>query len=1668
MKKSNIRVILVLLAFVFLLTMTGCKKKYELEFITNGGENISTETVKNKTEYTLPVLSREGYIFEGWYTNSDFSGDAITSVTVTNNTKVYAKWLELCKMTLDLDGGTCSTTVVYGKEGEQISSLLKGLTPSKNGVTFGGWFINDVELKENDKLTSKDVTVKAKYKVKYTIEVYKQNQNLDGYDKEIITDYDFVGKLLIANQTYNGFTSVEKNDTVGSVELNENEANNLMRVYYDRNVFVLEFYPNYPTAEFDNSKISVEGIYGQEIDLPTIENICKGYYLLGWSTSPDGKVMYPVHFMENLVVNKDKDVEFEEVKVNAENNMTLYAVWNKGYTDMFGGSDYIFVDKEADIVYLSRGNAYFVGQYSGKNTFIFYNESDNLTGKIFDDGTFAYSNAERAEYSASLYQVGKGINEDVKVLFDEYNGITYSEKIKTWNNETFEFDTKIEFSRGSYIIDENGYFIATFNDGLHAGETLTFVFGTVKIEDSTVNAFQLRNVDEFELGELVKFVVYNGEITYYTSAYQIMLTGFGTAVYNTGTSVATYTYTYDKETRQLVLRNSSTGRLFGTYRVMTVDGKNGYMDYNESAAVTYNGENGETLELDGLYIAIYTDKDGNVAIGNYEMTASAFGGKIVTFTYNGNKYVFLTNSYTEDITLDDVTTSETINEFTKKNPEYAEYYYKDEESIYYAPLVVIDDVEPGYASIYGYTSSKTFELVLEGTYTIDEITHLYTFTTTKSYEKEVSTAIVDYAKVNSILFALDSSTTNYSINYWYSITIDGEVTTYGVEYTSDGVSLKLVAGIAVIEYDGSQVIGTYTVKDGLATISTRGGSLYLEIDEENKTFILLAYKPFNAYVAMEDGTYSQREYIYFDGKGNATYVYYVLEMVGEGEEAKEDYVMYTISGTVKALNKVIHEELYTNGIQVYEFVSDEKTFEFIQLTISQNAVILPYYGGYYGTYTSEEDGILTLDGYAFYATYTDKQGQEYTGIYTIDSENVIKILLDNTTMYFDLTNRTFTLRGKEFATYIVMYNQGTTGIYVELDGYGNAVVYKLEVDENGESVKVVIDEKAPYTQENGLFSIVYKENNTEVTLEGRLSTYTYSQVVFNTFVIENNRVVTLYLNEKDWSILKLDSIGNATKIDKNGIEEKGTYMIITDSILYYVNNDSTNANIFKYDVDNGRIIEEKFIPRGYYTEDLKSLLFSQYGFAIFNNETRYYYTMDGDDVLIYHQDSENPNANAYGFVEDNFGKFDEVKEFDGETYYANDGYAIIFTRKDETSSFYPVLVKIDEEGNEIYAAVEELIFTPSGSDTFRVSGTVRIDGVNYPCTVVRELVDDAYVMYFTIGYYRFDFTAKFTGKNAAGETDSKYEITALSYQRPFYPYSYLDMYYLLYSFLGPTYANSYTNQLGMFYIKASYDTEGKEIESYLTIDFYEGSNAFDLNGKLLSNEKVTDYIEDSGSYTVELVGTDGYTYRLYFSLQLHRSFGMYAYQISALTRVETVTDGEYTLTIERIIITDNNYAPGTIWLTELVKGEEVIETKEKYLIDGVLHYVVRTKEDDKITSTKYYKLDLVTRDSSFPEEDSKVVQPYESLKVTVLEADTYYDAEKSTYFDVVDGKVILLSIKGYNYAIKTSEYDETTKTYTITLTSGTQYKLTIDEENVATVTKVVVTEEQQSNSEEAK
>lgn len=68
---------------------------YVLTFQTNGGSEISNMSKTSGTTVGLSgyVPTRAGYDFAGWYSDAALT-DAVTSVTLTQNTTVYAKWVE--------------------------------------------------------------------------------------------------------------------------------------------------------------------------------------------------------------------------------------------------------------------------------------------------------------------------------------------------------------------------------------------------------------------------------------------------------------------------------------------------------------------------------------------------------------------------------------------------------------------------------------------------------------------------------------------------------------------------------------------------------------------------------------------------------------------------------------------------------------------------------------------------------------------------------------------------------------------------------------------------------------------------------------------------------------------------------------------------------------------------------------------------------------------------------------------------------------------------------------------------------------------------------------------------------------------------------------------------------------------------------------------------------------------------------------------------------------------------------------------------------------------------------------------------------------------------------------------------------------------------------------
>ena len=118
---------------------------YSIQYVLGSGA-VNHEA--NPTTYTMemPTISfetptRKGYIFKGWYTNSEYKKKFVEILEgSTGNKKVYAKWSkEKYTINYALDGGknNSSNPKIY----YLTTSTIKLKNPSKKGYTFKGWYL---------------------------------------------------------------------------------------------------------------------------------------------------------------------------------------------------------------------------------------------------------------------------------------------------------------------------------------------------------------------------------------------------------------------------------------------------------------------------------------------------------------------------------------------------------------------------------------------------------------------------------------------------------------------------------------------------------------------------------------------------------------------------------------------------------------------------------------------------------------------------------------------------------------------------------------------------------------------------------------------------------------------------------------------------------------------------------------------------------------------------------------------------------------------------------------------------------------------------------------------------------------------------------------------------------------------------------------------------------------------------------------------------------------------------------------------------------------------------------------------------------------------------------------------------------------------------------------
>lgn len=1629
----------------------GCKgdEKFTLAFNTDGGAAIADVSLDKGAKYDLPTPEKIGYEFDGWYLASDFSGNAVTEVTVETDMTVYAKWTKLYLVSFDLDGGNMSEGSVYLKSGENLSTALKNLEPTKADHKFGAWSIDGKELTSSYVMPENDVVLTAKYMVKYTVDVYRED--FDGNfvkEEQAVVDYAYAGTT--PSKDFSGVGFALDSSAAGSKplsKLSETASDNAFALYFKRESYSLIFRPNYPVEKEDDEDLEYTLKYGESVEVP-YNYTAEGYYLAGWSTSVTGETVdYETDYISSVLFNGDESDKGKNAEVAPEKNTVLYGVWVKGSRDMFGGDDYLFLSKTQDgVVYISRAGQFFKGSVNGSSFTFKANGNVILRGRIFSDGTFAYADNLR-QVTYINYINGQGVNNGIKLMLDEYNGLTY---IVDNDNATTE-------SAGTYTVDENGYYVATFTEGDLSGEELYIRLASATIDGVKTNVFIVRDDEEIALGKLYRAAYSSGLMSSYPEGYyHIELDGFGTASYYVNSYKYTYYYVYDKTEKILTL--SSSNSVAGTFRIIKDDIKdqNDYVFYDADYDKTFeSADKSATLTLDGAYKATYVK--GNEALTDvyYTSSDSLFsGGKIISLLKNGKvEKSFLITAKTETVFENGEQKTITTYSFEEKAKGYAEFYYRGETNTYITPLFVLNDTEVGHMSIYGYTSSGEYELLSEGRFS--ENNGLYSYTAekvadgiTKTEDGEDGTYLyyrmdgdnnetvwmrvigADIYKLKKLDFGtgkLVISSSVYDVVYYQSAEIGDKYENYVKEYVNGKSTLTIIGGMVKYESEGKDVIGTYTTdEDGVTVIEiyneSNGSSetVYVSLDDDKGTYAELEYAPYTAYAVLADGSIDRTETVKFDGKGGAIYT-----IDGNG-----------VSGKVEKTDKTTED-----GYVVKKFVSDGLTFEYIEISLTNGSYFAKANSDYKTEYEVDGSGSLELDGFCWIGKFVSSNGDEYKGYYTVPEENVVKLLVtDGTTLYFDIKGDSFTKRGDEYGTYLYSDNNILNGLYFAFDGYG-----KLDVKKSVDGELKVVG-NGVYTLGEDYCTVNYTLDGQQKEFNGKFGSVKVGNNSYKTFAVIHTENVKLYINGKDWSVLELDAYGNAVKYDAKGNKENGTYTLITGSLLYFVNQTETDACLYEYDFANGTAAQLPRYGMSYYTKDLESLNFTEYGFAIFNGSTRYYYDInDNDEYIVYRQPAQDEDltgkeVNEYGFIVRNIGELNDEFEYEGKTYYYNDGNTLTFGRVAQggvVETKYPLL--LTSYGKEYTINFTSLSFQPSGSDEFSVQ--CYVDAIisaedeeprntKYSGYVVRaKLEDGTYETYLrltqsAVGYYRFDLDIDFRGVKEDSDTleAGTYTITSLKRVVSAPAYKYLDNYYVSYLTTG----TGIENDIGDIEFVYTYGEDGKEIIEKRSFrgEFLKESGIVDINDRPMTVEnaefeeqsnglfiitfKVPEYVAEENEI---LPAHDEYDYKLYVYIQKHSAFvSSYGYRVYAFTRLQEnlTANDDYTVTVERLVYTEvlsDSYPAGSVFTVSVKKGGEEIKSDVSLRSSTVQYIISRTyveegEGDDKtqrITSTKYY---AVTFKEADKDAGSKKVMPYESATVTETVKKTYYGEDGKSYFDI--------------------------------------------------------------------
>ncbi len=220
-------------------------EQVKVTFVVDEEETEVTQDIDTVVDGTkIPGTEKEGYVFQGWYTDSDYQTKFdITKDAVGENITLYAKFAKELGITVKGEEGTFDSLEgeTYADFEEQLADIIEKLETEAEEANkhFGGFYYEDEEgnpvYVEDETILTEDIELVPYYVVEITIgeEIFTQEEELT-LGEIVWSQFDNVeGKVLshFVDEKGNKYTfesQITEDITLTPVYVNETEIPNTL------------------------------------------------------------------------------------------------------------------------------------------------------------------------------------------------------------------------------------------------------------------------------------------------------------------------------------------------------------------------------------------------------------------------------------------------------------------------------------------------------------------------------------------------------------------------------------------------------------------------------------------------------------------------------------------------------------------------------------------------------------------------------------------------------------------------------------------------------------------------------------------------------------------------------------------------------------------------------------------------------------------------------------------------------------------------------------------------------------------------------------------------------------------------------------------------------------------------------------------------------------------------------------------------------------------------------------------------------------------------------------------------------------------------------------------------------------------------------------------------